>query len=99
MTRPSNVIQRYDANIKSDKDEFSDISEQKYYSRSYNRSGAIHKRSFVNPKYNQVEDEQIVYPSTPIEQRQLGKSASHGIGRNYKNAPQLTFNRNEYSNK
>lgn len=69
-----------------EKDEFNEVSATKYYSRSCNRNTEIHKRSFVNPSHQKREKE-VFNPSNLVDQRQFGKSASHGIGRNYRQPP------------
>lgn len=69
-----------------------DRYDKKYNSRSYNRAGYVNKRSFVNPQVNSNAEDEKITPISIYEQRQGGRSASHGIGRNYKQYAEPTFN-------
>ena len=73
-----------------DKNDFNENNDRKYFSRSYNRNGNNNKRTFVKPALEQ--DEPRFGSLTPNDHRNMGKSASHGIGRNFQNYAQPTFN-------
>ena len=66
-------------NTQFDQNDLRDLSDKKYFSRSYNRSGNLNKRSFAQPLKSQDSAELNANPSTPKDFRNYGKSASHGL--------------------
>lgn len=60
--------------------ELKEFGKQKHQSRSYNRNLGIHKRAFVNHQQPQNE---LREPTGYYEEKQFGRSASHGFERNF----------------
>jgi hypothetical protein len=69
---------------------FDDITNQNK-SRSYNRSNGIHKRTFINPKSNK---EEFHITDVSQDERNIGKSASHGFERHFKGKSPPSYNQN-----
>ena len=78
-------------NSQFDQNDIRDLSDKKYFSRSYNRSGYVSKRTFAQPLKGQESAELNVGPSTPMDLRNYGNSMSHGLGRNFRSHAETTF--------
>lgn len=87
---PKYENEKLDYSPKFNNDDFDDIKGQQYQCRSYNRNMGISKRAFARPTSSNIEEFDRMPASH--EEKYGGRSASHGFDRQFKYAPQPTFN-------
>lgn len=71
-----------------DNQDFEDLVDTKNQSKSYNRNMGIHKRAFVNKKESNLDSRDLNNFCSYENERQIGRSASHGFERQFKNTRQ-----------
>ena len=70
--------------------EYEEGNRKEIYSRSYNRNYTINKRTFINPQREEGVERLNAFEDR--EQRNYGRSASHGFERNFKSYGSLVKN-------
>jgi hypothetical protein len=77
--RENKYTRHRDASV--DRQGFEDLVDTKHQSKSYNRSLGIHKRAFANPRGSHNDSKDF---SNNDNERQIGRSASHGFDRQFR---------------
>ena len=77
--RENKYTRHRDASV--DRQGFEDLVDTKHQSKSYNRSLGIHKRAFANPRGSHNDSKDF---NNNDNERQIGRSASHGFDRQFR---------------